>query len=459
MPHPLEAVLIGAGQRGADAYAPYALRHPEEIRFVAVAEPDQAARQRFAAAHHIPPARQFTTWEDLLDLPQLGEAALVCTQDWLHTAPALAALRSGYHVLLEKPMATRREECIQLVQASEETGRQLHICHVLRYTKHCRTIREIIQSGALGDVMDVDHRENVGYWHMAHSFVRGNWRNSQTSSPMILAKCCHDFDILLWWLGGHCQKLSSIGELTHFRPENAPAGAPLRCTDGCPASQTCLYYAPWFYIGLTPFWRSFVELASGFPRWAVGAYLKSPGLVRALAAVLPSLRQVTNFRRWPLTVLTPNPTPQNLLEALRTGPYGRCVYHCDNNVVDHQVVSMQFEGGQSVSLAMHGFSHTEYRTTRIEGTRGRLLAELGSGGSWVSVDDHRSDRHTLYNTSGPPESGHGGGDDEMMAGFVRSIREGGTALTTARQSLESHLMAFAAERARLEGRMVTADEF
>ncbi len=466
MTEPIKAVLVGAGQRGADAYAPYALMHPDQIEFVAVAEPNAKKRERFAARHDIPTEHQYETWEDLLGQPALGEAALICTQDWMHTRPALAALEAGYNVLLEKPMATTAEECVQLVQASEQTGLQLHICHVLRYTPHFQKMREIIQSGVLGDVVDVAQRENVGWWHMAHSFVRGNWGNQAKSSPMILAKCCHDLDILLWLLDDAWTQLSSIGNLMHYRPENAPEGAPERCLDGCPAAETCSYYAPWIYVDLIPVLRSVAATSEGFERTAIRWYDKAPGLVKALGPFMPSLQQLHDHRGWPRSVLVPEVAELEakevepaLLESLRTGPYGRCVYHCDNDVVDHQVVSMQFADGPSVTLTMHGHSHVEYRTTRIEGTRGRLLAEFGAGGSWIKVDEHRSDRQTMYDTSALLSSGHGGGDHALMAAFLESLRgTEGAARTTARQSLESHLMAFAAEISRTENKVVAQEE-
>lgn len=461
MLQPIQAVLIGAGQRGAESYAPYALKYPERLKFVAVAEPDPVRRERFALAHAIPLENRFESWEALLQRPAFGRAALVCTQDWQHTAPALAAMQAGYHVLLEKPMATTAEECRLLVQSSEETGRQLHICHVLRYTPHFRKLREVIQSGVLGEIIHVSQRENVGWWHMAHSYVRGNWRNSRESSPMILAKCCHDLDILPWMLGRRCEQLSSVGSLSHYRPENAPPGAPARCTDGCPVGDSCPYNAPWIYIGLTPFWRSFVEGAGGFERLAAGAYLRFPQPVRAAGQVAPVLRQMTEYSGWPLSVLAADPTPENLMAALRTGPYGRCVYHCDNDVVDHQVVSMVFEGGVSVTLTMHGHAHTEHRSTRIEGSRGSLDAYFGPGGSQIVVDEHRSDRRTRYDTSSGHHEGHGGGDFGLVAAFLDSLQgnSGGAAASTARAALESHLMAFAAEQARLQGCVLRREAF
>ena len=459
MTTPISAVLIGAGQRGADAYGPYALRHPEQLRIVAVAEPDLERRSRFVAQHHIPSENQFASWEPLLERPQLGQAALICTQDQQHTAPALAALQAGYDVLLEKPMATTPAECRQLVSAARETGRQLHVCHVLRYTRHFQTMRQVIQSGELGQVVNVSHRENVSWWHMAHSYVRGNWADSARSSPMILAKCCHDFDILLWLFERRCLGLSSVGSLVHFRPENAPEGAPNFCLDGCPAAETCPYYAPFIYIDLLPLWRSFEDSARGFPRLIARAQQRAPGLVKALSTVIPDMRQASDYRGWPRSVVAFDPTPGNLLTALQHGPYGRCVYHCDNNVVDHQVVLMQFEDGLSVTLTMHGHSHIEGRTTRIEGARGTLLAHFGLGGSWIEMRQHRSGRRTRYDTSGTSVE-HGGGDQGLMAAFVHSLQQGAqAALTTAQQALESHLMAFAAEQSRLQAQVIQMDEF
>jgi predicted dehydrogenase len=461
MTEPIEAVLIGAGQRGAKDYAPYALRHPGELRFVAVAEPITERRQQFSQDHQIPPEKQFTSWEDLLSQPQMGEAALICTQDQMHTQPTLAAFHKGYHVLLEKPIATTPEECRLLVKTAEEMNLQLHICHVLRYTKHFQTLRDLIQSGILGQIIHVDHKENVSWWHMAHSYVRGNWAVESESCPMILAKCCHDFDILTWALNRKCFRLSSTGNLLHFRPENAPEDAPERCLDGCPVHTPCPYYAPLVYVDLHPFWRTVKATSSGLAKWATGAQLQIPGILRLLSKFVPLLRQVTDYRGWPRSVLTQDPTPDKLYEALRTGPYGRCVYRCGNDVVDHQVVSMEFEGGISVSLTMHGHAHLESRTTLIQGSHGSLQASLSLGGSWIEVSNHRTGRITRYDTSIALQSGHSGGDEGLMRAFIHSLQEGKVeaAYTTAQQALESHILAFAAEEARKTGVTINIEEY
>ncbi|MEW6179673.1 MAG: Gfo/Idh/MocA family oxidoreductase [Chloroflexota bacterium] len=455
----IRAVLIGAGQRGAEAYAPYALEHPDEIRFVAVAEPNAERRTKFATIHSIPAEFCFESWEELMEKPQLGEAAIIATQDWLHVQPAIAAMKKGYHVLLEKPMAISPEDCEELVITSERTQRQLHICHVLRYTQHARKMREIVQSGQLGEIIDVDHRENVSFWHMAHSYVRGNWRNSQQSCPMILAKCCHDFDILPWILGQNPVELSSTGELTHFRADKAPQKVPERCVDNCPIEKQCPYSAIHIYVEMIPFWYSYSQTCTNaFHKAIIQTWIKKPVFIKSLSSLFPFLKQVTEYKGWPLTVLVNDPTPQTIARAIREGPYGRCVYHCDNDVVDHQVVSMKFEKGTTVTLTMHGHSHVEHRSTRIEGTKGRLMGVLGNGGGWLIIEEHRTRHKTVIDTSPKAGEGHGGGDKRLMAEFVARVREGGypdSVKQVAREALFSHLLAFAAEQSRLEKKVIT----
>ena len=422
MSHPIEAVLIGAGNRGYYAYGPYALQHPDEIRFTAVVEPHDERRHRFAEAHAIPQERQFRTWEELYAQGQIAQALLNCTLDRMHLDSTLPALEMGYDVLLEKPMANTLAGNVRLVQTAEQHGRLLMICHVLRYTAFFSTLHEVIASGRLGDVITVEHRENVVYWHMAHSFVRGNWRNSQIESPMILAKCCHDMDILFWNLGP-VTRLNSFGSLVHYRPENAPPGAPERCTDGCPVADDCPWYAPRLYL--------------------------------------------QEYTGWPTSVISEDTSLEARRRALETGPYGRCVYHCDNDVVDHQTVNMEFASGATGVLFMHGHSHEEGRTMRYDGTRATLRGKFAYGvDDAIEVHDHLTGRVEKVDPQAGT-SGHGGGDEGIMAAFVKTLRTPGTALTTAgstslttsRESLESHLMAFAAEEARVEGTIVDMDAY
>ena len=172
------AILLGAGQRGYEVYGQCALEHPQDLKFVAVAEPDKARRERFAQAHGIAPEHTFESWEALLAQPKLADAAFICTQDRMHTQPTLLALEKGYHVLLEKPMSPVAGECIAMGKYAEKFNRVFSICHVLRYSEFFSAIKKVVASGKIGDVVNIKHAENVGYWHQAHSFVRGNWRNS-----------------------------------------------------------------------------------------------------------------------------------------------------------------------------------------------------------------------------------------------------------------------------------------
>jgi predicted dehydrogenase len=409
MHQPIEAVMVGAGNRGFLAYGAYALRFPEDVRFVAVAELDDERRSRFAQAHNIPPERQFRSWEELAARPPLAPALVNATMDRQHYPSTIAFLEAGYHVLLEKPMATTPEHCIALVQTAERCGRILQIAHVLRYAPFFRKVYDIVQSGRLGEVVSLDWRENLSYFHFAHSFVRGNWANTERASPMILTKCCHDLDLLVWILDRHCERVSSFGSLTHFTPEKVGPEIPERCTDGCPIADDCPYYAP----------RIYLERAHG-----------------------TALQHAAS----------PDPSPEAILQALRTGPYGRCVYRCDNTAVDHQVVLLEFEGKLAASLTMQGCSHVEGRTLRIDGTRATLLGNESR--RELLIADHLTGETELIRLP-EPVGGHSGGDVGLMRTFVRAVRgEVASVLTTARQSVESHLIAFAAEEARLSGRVV-----
>lgn len=432
MSRPLELVLIGAGNRGTRAYASYALEHPNEIRFVGVAEPDPIRRHRFADEHDLDDAQTFDSWEALLTRGQMGDAAIITTQDQMHVEPAVAAMQAGYHVLLEKPMAHTLAGCVELIQAAERTNRILQICHVLRYSPFWRTLHNVLQSGRLGDIITVEHRENVVYWHMAHSFVRGNWRNEALSSPMILAKCCHDLDILTWNLPSPVKQLTSIGSLLHYRAESAGPEIPLRCTDGCPIEPECAFSAPGIYLEMRPFPHYLQEAKEG------RFNLEEPKV-------------------WPFTVLSPDVTRAGRQKALEEGPYGRCVYHCDNDVVDHQMVTMELESGTSVVLVMHGHSNEEGRTMRYDGTRATLRARFGNY-SEITIHDHLTGQVETI----PVEqkvAGHGGGDHNLIADFLAALRGEIPPLTTARASLESHLLAFAAEEARHNKTVINMQDF
>jgi hypothetical protein len=412
---PITAVVFGAGGRGT-VYGNFALKHPREMEIVAVAEPQPDRLARFATAHDIAPSQQFTSWEDVVSAGKIADVVINCTMDRTHMDSTLAALEMGYDVLLEKPMSPILHENVRLVQVAEERGRHLQICHVLRYSPFFEALRNVVQSGKLGRIVSVDHRENLVFWHMAHSYVRGNWRNLAEAGPMILAKCCHDLDILHWILPSPVAWLSSFGTLTHFRPENAPEGAPLRCTDGCPAAEACKYEAT----------RLYGRDINGFP--------------------------------WNAVTFTP--TVEARLEALKTGPYGRCVYHCDNDVVDHQALNMELTDGTTISMLMQGQGNEEGRTMRYDGTHATLYGRFVAGRYSMMIRHHRTGVEEDIPIIAKDESGHGGGDFGIMRSFCNALQGmPDDSVTTARESLESHLLAFAAEEARLQHNVINMAEY
>ncbi|MBR6826245.1 MAG: Gfo/Idh/MocA family oxidoreductase [Oscillospiraceae bacterium] len=405
---PMTAIVLGAGSRGS-IYAGYAKEHQDELRIVAVAEPREDRRNLLADSLGVPEEARFATWQELLNLPRMADCAFICTLDDDHTAPALKAMELGYHLLLEKPMSNTEEECRTIVQKANETGRTLAVCHVLRYTPFYMTLKHLIESGEIGEVTTINQIENVGYWHQAHSFVRGNWRTLRETSPMILQKSCHDMDIILWLMGKNCKRVHSFGSLRHFTPENSPEGAPQRCLDGCPHSECCPYYAPKLYLDM-------------------------------------------KLTGWPVDVITTDLSEEGRRKALEVGPYGRCVYHCDNDVVDRQVVNLEFEDGAVATFTMTGLSADFSRQLKIFGTEGQIQADMGT--KEIILHRFGEEKKTVPLDMGREASGHGGGDFGIMRDFLHVLREGGESRTSANVSLQSHLICFAAERSRKENIVV-----
>lgn len=404
----ITAVVLGAGSRGS-IYAGYAKEHPEELKIIAIAEPRRDRLDTLAEEVGVLPEYRFDSWKDLLSQPKLADCAFVCTLDDDHIAPALKAMELGYDLLLEKPMSNREAECLQIAETARRTGRTLAVCHVLRYTPFYMTLKALIDQGAVGQVTTINQIENVGYWHQAHSFVRGNWRNSTETSPMLLQKSCHDMDIILWLMGSTCTKVHSFGSLRHFTPENAPAGAAERCLE-CPHRDTCPYSAPKLYMDM-------------------------------------------ERTGWPVDVITTDMSEAGRRKALEEGPYGRCVYYCDNDVVDRQVVNLEFENGSVATFTMTGLSADFFRELKIFGTEGQIRANMGT--KEIVLHRFGEEPQTVPVDMGTEASGHGGGDYGLMADFLRILREGGESRSSAEVSLQSHLICFAAERSRNEDLVVT----
>jgi predicted dehydrogenase len=414
---PVRVLITGAGGRGS-IYAAFARQHPERMQVVGVAEPRDFYRQRIVDNHNVPAAHVFTDWRQAAQQPRFADAVVISMQDAMHADPAVAFADLGYAMLLEKPMAPNEADCLRIAQAVKKNNSLFAVCHVLRYTTYTCTLKQMVDDGAVGEVVNIQHLEPVGYWHMAHSFVRGNWRNEAESSSMLLAKSIHDLDWIRHMVGSTCKSLSSFGTLKHFRRDQQPAGASDRCLD-CAVEANCPYSAKKIYLGM----------------------------------------YAQNRRGWPLDVVAPDPTLENLTAALRNGPYGRCVYACDNDVVDNQVVNMLFAGDKTASFTMTGFTHMGHRKTRIFGTRG----ELSGDGEVIDHLDFLTDKTRRVDTrlleGAGALTGHGGGDYGLMDAFIAAVAAGDPRpiLSGIDESLETHRMVFAAERARTGHQVVDLD--
>lgn len=409
----ITAAVIGAGNRGVDAYAVYAENYPHELEIVAVAEPRPSRREGFAARFHLEEENVFEDWSELLSRPRLADLVFICTQDTMHVEPALQAMEKGYHILLEKPVAVTKEDCLTLLEASRRYDVSIAVAHVLRYSPFFSTMKELLDQGVIGEIQGIQHNENVGHIHYSHSFVRGNWRNKAASSPMILAKSCHDMDILLFLTGRDCTRISSFGNRRVFVPGNRPAGAPERCLDGCPHRVDCAYYAPKVYL--------------------------------------------TGETGWPVSVLTTDLTVTGITRAMEEGPYGRCVYACDNDVVEHQVLNLEFEGGIPVVFTMSAFTNETSRTIKIMGRDGEIRGNMERGE--ITVYDFRNDRTQTVSVFSSVR-GHGGGDEGIVRDLLLHLNDRSLPLPSALElSIQSHMMALAAEEAMESGRIVEMSDF
>lgn len=417
-------IVIGAGSRGL-GYSHHMTRMSDRYKIVGVADPLGESRRSFQKRYQIPDEACFCDWREILSRPKMADIAMITTMDGEHYGPAMKAIELGYHLLLEKPVAPTAEECVAIANAAKAKGVCVLVCHVLRYTSFFKKVKEIIASGVIGKVVSIEHTEAIGDVHFSHSYVRGNWHSEEETTPMLLAKSCHDLDIIQWMIEKPCKKVTSFGSLTYFTKENAPAGAPHRCSDGtCPEKDTCPYNAHHIYIDNPDnFWGKHV------------------------------------FRR---SVAThPFMTDEELCEALKTSDYGLCVFHAKNDVLDHQVVQMEFEGGVTATLTVNAFNEGG-RHIRVYGTKGELYAFASEPNIHVyTFADHK---HTDVPVDVVDESivgGHGGGD----GGIVRDLYDylngtyEGFPIAEIGVSVANHLIGFAAEKARHTNTIVDLDEY
>lgn len=410
--------IIGCGSRGREAYGKFFHKYPE-WNIVSLCDISQGQLDRAASAFSVAKENCFLT-EDEFFQEKRADVLVIATQDGDHVRMCIKALKLGYDVLLEKPISDKKEELEELLKIYKESGRKVAVCHVLRYAPAYAKIDEIIKGGTLGQISSIVATEQVCYWHFSHSYVRGNWRRAEETSPVIMAKCCHDMDYLQHYAGARCKTVYSTGGLDYFNKAHQPEGASDRCAD-CKYINSCPYSAENLYI----------------KRWKKENCLEDC---------------------WPFNVVcrdVPN-TEEKLRKAYQEGPYGRCVFACDNDVCDNQQVVMEFENGVKVSFSMTGFSSRMGRKITVYGSHGYVdydgsrdelkYSVYGKEDVYYSTDD-------LVKGLGVDTFDHGGGD-EMM---IRSLYEGlttGEMETTLEESIESHLMALAAEESRLTGKVV-----
>lgn len=399
---------IGLGNRGRE-YLTIIKRFANGAKIAALCDIKPQALDDVAPALGVPSELRFSDPDSFFAAGRLSDALIIATQDATHYSLCRRAIALGYDILLEKPVSTNLDECKTLEKEAAERGVKLVVCHVMRYSSFYKTIKGILQSGRLGKVLTVDHIENVGWFHFAHSYVRGNWKCEKTSTPSLLAKCCHDIDMISWLIGERCTDVCSYGSLSWFRPENAPQGAADRCLD-CRV-ENCPYNAEKLYI-TNPFWK-----------WNV----------------------VTSFSRRVVTGKA-KATRADMYEALRVGDYGRCVFRSGNDVCDHQVVAMQFEGGATVVHTLNALSGRMERQSHIVCEKGELTAR----GDRLWMQEFGKRRRRVF-TGFLKLPGHLEADFRTALAFVKLVQgrlDSTENITFISSTIPSHDIVMAAERYR-----------
>ena len=409
---PITVVIIGAGNRGR-VYASYAKTYNDNIKVVGVSDIIESRCNRIADQHGVPQENRFGHYREVFERPKMADAVIIATPDDRHYEPCIKALELGYDVLLEKPVAPTEKECSEILKLSEKSGRIVAISHVLRYAPYFIALKAVVDRGDIGEIVSVQHQEPIEFAHMAHSYVRGNWRCEKDTTPIILAKSCHDLDIIRWIVGKPCKSISAYGSLHLFKKENMPEGAPARCTDGCPHQGTC-------------------------PFSAIDIYVRDK-------------------RHLGVFDLKDRKDENEIMEKLRTNWYGRCVYQCDNDQPDHYVANMEFEGGVTSSFTMDAFTPHGGRRTRIMGTKGYIEGNAKTFTVWdFKTRTSKTWRKDVADFDEYKESGHGGGDFGLVRDFVEAVAaQDPTKLSSSiRDSIESHIMGFAAEKSRKSNKKV-----
>lgn len=395
--------ILGFGQRGR-GYANFAKNNPDKFEVSAVIEND-AGRLNMAKEEY-PNAQLYSDYKDFIKDKVSADIVAICTQDDQHKEHSIAMMAAGYDLLLEKPIANNKKDCEEIYKASVKYGSKVMVCHVLRYSPFYSAVKKVIDSGELGEVITINASENVGYYHQAHSFVRGPWRNKEMSSPMILAKCCHDMDIIRYLMGEKCVSVNSYGSLFYFNGNHAPEGSTQYCSE-CPNADTCLWNAQKLYTT-----EDYL--------WTTGYFVKRVG-----------------------------ESKEEVLRDLKGSQYDKCVFKNDNDVVDHEVTIMQFANGKTACHTMTAFSQKVYRDLKVHGTKAELYGLMEKNAFEIRYFGKETKKVTI-DLSAVNSGGHNGSDYYMMNSVYKTLNgEKAAGITYLDVSLESHLMCFAAEKSRL----------
>lgn len=405
---PISAAIIGCGGRGGIYGRLITTLFPDKFTVSALCDVNPKMLTVRKSEYAVSDENCFTD-EDEFFSQKRADLLIIGTQDKDHVRMTLKGLEIGYHVLVEKPIAATLEECEQLLAAQKKYGGQVFVCHVLRYSKVYTKADELMAAGEIGKLISVEDDEQIWYGHFAHSYVRGNWRNTAFSAPLLIAKSCHDLDMLQHYAGAKCESVSSVGGLEWFRAENAPEGSADRCVD-CKYIDSCPYSAKKLYC----------ERMNS---------------------------------RFTAIICRPKPlSEENVLEAIKTGPYGRCVYKCDNNVCDHQLTIMTFENGVKAMLNTNAFTGNEGRIFRLNGTLGEIQINEEEG--YVRLKKYGKDEPETWKIDDLiafADTHHGGGDAGLLAALYDCLSGASNAGTTLEDAVESHLIGFAAEQSRKNG--------
>ena len=412
MQEKIKMVIIGCGARGKETYGRYAMKQESGIEIVAICDNNLVKLESAKNEFNLTDDMCFTNYDELYALGKIADCAVIANYDQEHFDATMKAIDLGYHILLEKPISNSLEECVKIRDFANEKNVKVVVCHVMRYTSYYMYLKKLLKEKLIGDLIAIEQTEDVSYWHMAHAFVRGNFRNSNTTSPMILQKCCHDFDLIMYLTEEKPISLTSVGDLRFFKEVNAPRKSCEYCAD---CKEDCIFNAVNFYLGVYD----------------------------------DKVNNNLSTNVWPLSQIVEQPTREKLLEELKVSNWGKCVFKSDNNVVDHQFTTIKLEKGTIATLTMIGFSNDGGRQTHCYGTKGEIYLDEQRRTIEISVFGQRK-KVVSFDELSSDFSGHGGGDNEMMKEFVDYLKSSTTAMTSSiNLSVDSHILAFASEYSRL----------